>query len=94
MKSFEKEMNMCTPLPRKKIIPLPGEGPEDVVVDREGNFVVGLNDGRVLRVNPLNGSAQELVNTGGRPLGLEVLANGHILICESPKGLLDLDPGN
>jgi sugar lactone lactonase YvrE len=83
---------MQTALPRKRLIALPGEGPEDVVVDHEGNLIVGVNDGRVLRVAPLNGSVQELANTGGRPLGLEVLPNGHILICDSPKGLLELDP--
>lgn len=85
---------MQTALPRKRLIPLPGEGPEDVVVDREGRLIVGVNDGRVLRVDPLNGSVQELANTGGRPLGLEVLPSGHILICDSPKGLLELDPTN
>lgn len=85
---------MQTALPRKRLISLPGEGPEDVVVDREGKLIVGVNDGRVLRVDPMNGSVQELANTGGRPLGLEVLPNGHILICDSPKGLLELDPTN
>jgi sugar lactone lactonase YvrE len=85
---------MQTILPKKKLISLPGEAPEDVVVDHEGRLIVGVNDGRVLRVDPQSGSAQELVNTGGRPLGLEVLPNGHILICDSPMGLLELDPGN
>lgn len=85
---------MQTALPKKRLISLPGEGPEDVVVDHEGKLIVGVNDGRVLRVDPLNGSTQELANTGGRPLGLEVLPNGHILICDSPKGLLELDPVN
>lgn len=87
---------MQTALPTKRLIPLPGDGPEggpeDVVVDHEGQLLVGVNDGRVLRVDPLNGSVQELANTGGRPLGLEVLPSGHILICDSPKGLLELDP--
>jgi sugar lactone lactonase YvrE len=85
---------MQTALPKKRLISLPGEGPEDVVVDHQGRLIVGVNDGRVLRVDPLNGAVQELVNTGGRPLGLEVLPNGHILICDSPKGLLELDPSN
>jgi sugar lactone lactonase YvrE len=81
-------------LPRTRLIPLPGEGPEDVVVDRNGKLIVGVNDGRVLRVDPLDASVQVLANTGGRPLGLEVLPSGHILICDSPKGLLELDPAN
>ncbi|NTZ85302.1 SMP-30/gluconolactonase/LRE family protein [Burkholderia metallica] len=78
-------------LPTKRLIPLPGRAPEDVVVDREGYLIVGVNDGRVLRVDPHSGEAKQLANTGGRPLGLEVLPDGRILICDSPKGLLELD---
>ncbi|RZF25417.1 SMP-30/gluconolactonase/LRE family protein [Paraburkholderia sp. UYCP14C] len=77
---------------RTRIIPLPGQAPEDVVTDREGHLIVGVNDGRILRVDPQSGKVQTLANTGGRPLGLEVLPDGHILICDSPKGLLELDP--
>ena len=34
---------------------------------------------------------REVANTGGRPLGLEATADGRLLICDSPKGLLELD---
>ncbi|MEC5406479.1 SMP-30/gluconolactonase/LRE family protein [Paraburkholderia sp. MPAMCS5] len=83
---------MPTTLPKKRIIPLPGQAPEDVVVDREGCLIAGVNDGRVLRIDPQSGKVQQLADTGGRPLGLEVLADNRILICDSPKGLLELDP--
>jgi sugar lactone lactonase YvrE len=33
----------------------------------------------------------EVAKTGGRPLGLEATTNGRLLICDSPKGLLELD---
>ena len=79
-------------LPTKRIIPLPGDGPEDVVADKDGRLIVGLKDGRILRIEPSSGAVQEIANTGGRPLGLEVLPSGLILVCNSPLGLLEVDP--
>jgi sugar lactone lactonase YvrE len=73
------------------LIPLPGEGPEDVVVGPDGVIYTGLADGRVLAVAPEDGAVREVANTGGRPLGLEATADGRLLICDSPKGLLELD---
>jgi sugar lactone lactonase YvrE len=70
---------------------LPGEGPEDVVVGPDGVIYTGLLDGRVLAITPEDGTAREIANTGGRPLGLEATADGRLLICDSPKGLLELD---
>jgi sugar lactone lactonase YvrE len=75
-------------------IDIPGTGPEDVVLDREGRLVAGLEDGRIVRIDPSSGGPVEtLARVGGRPLGLEVCADGRILICDSPHGLLRLDPG-
>jgi sugar lactone lactonase YvrE len=34
---------------------------------------------------------REVAKTGGRPLGLEATTDGRLLICDSPKGLLELD---
>jgi sugar lactone lactonase YvrE len=69
---------------------MPGRGPEDVVVDTNGVAYTGLLDGRVVRVR---GDAVDVVaDTGGRPLGLEVLRDGRILVCDSHRGLLRLDP--
>ena len=73
-------------------IGIPGTGPEDVVIDRQGRLIAGLEDGRVVRVDPSGGQVETLAQTGGRPLGLEVCSDGCILICDSPKGLLRFDP--
>ena len=70
---------------------MPGEGPEDVVVGQDGVIYTGLVDARVLAVAPDDGAVREVANTGGRPLGLEATADGRLLICDSPKGLLELD---
>lgn len=85
---------MVNVLPPKRMIHIPGHAPEDAVVDKDGNLIVGVDDGRVLRIDPITEVATVLAVTGGRPLGLEVMADGHILICDSPRGLLKLNPHN
>jgi sugar lactone lactonase YvrE len=82
---------MPASLPAYDLIPLPGEGPEDVVVGSDGSIYTGLLDGRILAVAPEDGAVREVAKTGGRPLGLEATQGGRLLICDSPKGLLELD---
>ena len=82
---------MAASLPAYDLIPLPGEGPEDVVVGSDGLIYTGLLDGRILSVGPKDGAVREVARTGGRPLGLEATADGRLLICDSPKGLMELD---
>ncbi|MGV0741458.1 SMP-30/gluconolactonase/LRE family protein [Mycolicibacterium sp. XJ870] len=73
------------------IVPMPGNGPEDVVADADGHLWTGLVDGRIVRVSP-DGDATVVANTGGRPLGMHVARDGRVLICDSHRGLLVLDP--
>jgi sugar lactone lactonase YvrE len=68
-------------------IPLPARG-EDVAIDAQGRLICGLVDGRVVRV--ADRSVEELVNTGGRPLGIEVDGETAI-VCDAKRGLLRLD---
>ena len=73
------------------VVGLPGNAPEDVVVDGDGAFWTGVDDGRILRITP-DGDASVVATTEGRPLGMHVAHDGRILICTSPGGLLALDP--
>lgn len=73
------------------IVPMPGDGPEDVVVDAYGNLWTGLVDGRIVRTRA-DGTTMVVADTGGRPLGLHVALDGRLLICDSHRGLLALDP--
>jgi sugar lactone lactonase YvrE len=74
-------------------IGLAGTGPEDVLVDRDGGIVTGVDDGRILRVRPESGGAAELVaDTGGRPLGIELAQDGRLIVCDARRGLLRVDP--
>lgn len=71
---------------------VPGGEPEDVVVDGAGRLWTGALDGSIVRFEA-DGTAPEVIaNTGGRPLGLAFARDGRLLICDSPRGLLALDP--
>ncbi|WP_426560380.1 SMP-30/gluconolactonase/LRE family protein [Angustibacter sp. McL0619] len=72
------------------VLPLPGKGPEDVLCTPDGDVLTGLADGRLLSVTP-SGTVRELAQTGGRPLGLEWLPDGRVLVCDGARGLLALE---
>jgi sugar lactone lactonase YvrE len=76
------------------VVPLPGNGPEDVVVDAAGQLWTGLEDGRILRIAPERGEPTVVADTGGRPLGLHIARDGRVLVCDSHRGLLALDPAS
>lgn len=61
---------------------------EDVVVDHAGSLLCGLGGGAIVRVDPDAGTTTTIATTGGRPLGLEVCADGSVLVCDAHKGLL------
>ncbi len=70
------------------VIPVNGEGTEDVLVDEQGRIYTGLADGRILRIDK-NGSSIETVATcPGRPLGLEFYGDDELVVCASDAGLL------
>lgn len=71
-----------------ELVPVPGRGPEDVLVDDRGHVLTGLADGRIVRVDPESGASIDLADTGGRPLGLEWLPDGDVLVCDAERGLL------
>jgi len=53
-----------------------GHGPEDTALGPDGLIYTGLADGSIVRFSPENGEAVEtIVNTGGRPLGLQFHGN-------------------
>lgn len=66
----------------------PGEGPEDVAFDSQGNLYTGLADGRVLRFGPGGGEPNVLFSTGGRPLGIEVDQEDRVIVCDAYRGLM------
>ncbi|KAI9165199.1 hypothetical protein LWI28_009473 [Acer negundo] len=70
------------------------KAPEDVVYDSEsGVLYTGCEDGWVRRVTVSESAAdsvvEDLVNTGGRPLGLAI-GNNEIIVADAYKGLLSI----
>ena len=80
------------PFPRARLLPLPATT-EDVAVDAKGLVVCAMVGGRVVTLDPATGNLREIGDVGeGRPLGLEVLPDGRILVCHDHRGLLRLNP--
>ena len=46
------------------------------MVTADGSILTGVADGRVLRLRPDGRLIQTVADTGGRPLGIEILAGG------------------
>jgi sugar lactone lactonase YvrE len=75
-------------LPPLTFLRLPGPGPEHVAVDARARLLTGLADGRIVRVDPAGG-VETIVNTGGRPLGLELeLGLDGLVVGDAERGLL------
>lgn len=73
------------------VVPVPGDGAEDVLVAPDGTVYTGTDDGSILAVRPDGDQVTRVGRTGGRPLGLEWLADGRMLVCDAKAGLLALD---
>lgn len=68
------------------------EGPEHIVISKDGKLYTTVLSGNILRMNP-DGSAQEVfVNTGGRVLGFDFDARGNLIAADAVKGLLSVGP--
>lgn len=68
--------------------PVPGPGAEDVVVAADGHVYTGTEDGSIFRLSPDGRNVERVARTGGRPLGLELFADGDLLVCDAHRGLL------
>jgi sugar lactone lactonase YvrE len=70
-----------------------GEGPEEVTQGPDGFIYTGLQDGRIMRFRPDGeGWAELTAQTGGRPLGLQFDAQGHLIVADAFRGLLSVAP--
>jgi ribose transport system permease protein len=65
------------------------DGPEDVILDEDGNLFCGTRDGRLVRVAaPDYTNVETFAKIGGRPLGLAIDAQGNIVVCVAGMGLV------
>ena len=72
------------------LIDVPGQGPEDLSCTVDGSWVTGIEDGRIIQIDA-SGVAKALGNTGGRPVGLQVMADGSVIVADAMRGLLRLN---
>ncbi len=69
-----------------------GYAPEDVAIDTDNRIYAGLDDGRIMRLQP-DGTRPELfAHTQGRPLGMKFDASGNLIVADALKGLLSIGP--
>lgn len=77
-----------------RVIEVPGRGAEDVVVavagPDAGAVFTGTEDGVIYRIRP-SGLVESVAQTGGRPLGIEFLPDGRLLVCDARRGVLTID---
>jgi sugar lactone lactonase YvrE len=76
-----------------ELLSLPsGHGPEDVAVGPQGHVYSGTAEGHIWRWPPdahAGAVPDRLVDTGGRPLGIEVdPRDGSLVVCDAYRGLL------
>lgn len=68
------------------------EGPEQIVIGKDGKLYTTVTSGNILRMNP-DGSEQEVfANTGGRVLGFDFDTSGNLIAADVDKGLLSIGP--
>jgi len=73
-------------------IPVGGVGPEHVSVGPEGWLYTGLEDGRVIRMQADGSQLMVVANTGGRPQSVEIDRAGNLIVADTQRGLLSIDP--
>lgn len=71
--------------------PVPAMGAEDVVVADNGLIYTGTEDGSIFAVRPDGSRVERIGHTGGRPLGIELLPDGRLLIADAHAGLLAME---
>ena len=72
--------------------PVPSMGAEDVLVAPDGTVFTGTEDGAIWALDPATGSTRRVADTGGRPLGIELLPDGDLLVCDAKRGVLRVSP--
>jgi len=80
------DLQKNTDLANAELWPTPVGGPEDVIVDSDGSAIAGLEDGRIVRVTS-QGPREEIAHLDARPLGIEWIGDGELIVCNTHRGL-------
>lgn len=68
------------------------EGPEHVVLARDGKLYAAMASGNIVRMNPDGTVLEVFVTTGGRVLGFDFDASGNLLAADALRGILKIAP--
>jgi sugar lactone lactonase YvrE len=68
------------------------EGPEDVTVGHDGALYATTASGAILRIDPDTDEVTEFAHVGGRPLGIDAMADGSLLVANAYSGIQQLSP--
>ena len=69
------------------------DGPEDVILDRDGNLYTGVRQGEIIRFLAPDYTRLELfARTGGRPLGMAFDRTGNLITCIAGMGVYGIRP--
>ncbi|HVJ34097.1 MAG TPA: SMP-30/gluconolactonase/LRE family protein [Terriglobia bacterium] len=69
------------------------DGPEDVILDRDGNLYCGTRHGDVVRFFAPDHKRHEVfAHIGGHPLGMQFDRGGNLLVCIGGMGLYKVTP--
>ena len=69
-----------------------GHKPEDVALDAQGRIYAGVEDGRIMQLQPDGTQPRLFANTQGRPLGMVFDRAGNLIVADAIKGLLSITP--
>jgi sugar lactone lactonase YvrE len=69
-----------------------GFAPEDVALDSRGRIYAGMDNGRIVRLQPEGKNPEDFANTHGRPLGLIFDRADNLIVADADKGLLSVAP--
>ena len=69
-----------------------GIGAEDVAVDAAGRIYGGMEDGRIVVMEPDGSDPRDFADTRGRPLGLDFDRQGNLIVADAYEGLLSIAP--
>ncbi len=65
---------------------------EDVAIDSLGNIYGGCQDGKIVKFKIGKTKGNVLVNTGGRPLGMDFDSNGNLIVADAYQGIISVAP--
>jgi sugar lactone lactonase YvrE len=66
-------------------------GPEHIAIGPGGKLYAAMTGGNLLRMEQDGGKQEVFANTGGRVLGFDFDAKGHMIAADAVKGLLAID---